>query len=296
MVRSVIRVWMRCLLALVLALGAAAIPGDALAQKGKQTVAALIKKGQDFFDDQRYEESIQTLSAALLRPEIAKAEKLDVYKLLAFNYIVLDKPDEADGAVRGLLVTDEGFELPKSESPRFREFFEKSRKKWVEEGKPGLKPAGEDGGSKLPPVKIKHSSPAQVDKGSMVSLSGEIDDADGVVSAVRLYYRSSSTDKFKQLKVKYAVRKFSVEIPGAEVSPPLVEYYIEALDDKGIPLATRGDAETPLRIAVPEGTPVYKSPALWVPLSIVVVAAIVIPVVYFSTRTKSSTVTIHVTE
>src|SRR2546426_5129173 len=133
MVRSLFGVWRMVLVTIVIALGAISVPGDALAQKGgKQSVAALIKKGQDFFDDQRYEESIQTLSAALLRPEIAKSEKLEVFKLLAFNYIVLDKSEEADGAVRGLLVTDEGFELPKSESPRFREFFEKTRKKWVD--------------------------------------------------------------------------------------------------------------------------------------------------------------------
>src|SRR5262245_22536204 len=75
------------------------------AQKKQGTsVSVLIKKGQGFFDEQRYDESIQTLSAALLRPTITKEEKIQVFQLLAYNYIVLNRTEEADGAVRGLLV------------------------------------------------------------------------------------------------------------------------------------------------------------------------------------------------
>ncbi len=288
------RLLVRWLGLLALVLATSLWPGAALAQKGgQQTVAALIKKGQSFFDDQRYEESIQTLSAALLRPEITKAEKIEVFKLLAFNYVLLDKKDEADGAVRGILVTDESFELPASESPRFRDFFAESKKKWIDEGKPGVKAEAEE---EKKPVKIKHSSPAQVSKGNEIRLSGEVDDPDAAVAQVKLHYRTGSSDKFKSMKVKYAVRKFTAEIPGEAVRPPLVEYYLEALDEKGIPVATRGDSESPLRVAVPESTSVVKSPWLWVPVSVAVVAAIVIPVVIVATRTSSSNVTVNVTE
>ena len=269
-------------------------PGTALAQKGAQNVAALIKKGQTFFEDQRYEESTQTLSAALLRPDISKSQKLEVFKLLAFNYILLDKKEEADGAVRGLLVTDESFELPTNESPRFRDFFADSRKHWSDEGKPGVKT--EDAGTRAPNVKIRHTSPAQVSKKSSVALSGELDDPNGTVSQVRLHFRQGSSDKFVSSKVDYAMRKFSAEIPADSVRPPLVEYYIEALDENGLPIATRGDAESPLRIAVPDSGGVLTSPWFWVPVSVAVVAAVVIPVVILSTRTSTADVTVTVTE
>jgi hypothetical protein len=271
-------------------------PGAALAQKGgKQTVAGLIKKGEAFYDDQRYEESIQTLSAALLRPEISKGEKLAVYKLLAFDYILLGKNEEADGAVRGLLVTDESFALPTSESPRFRDFFTDAKKKWVAEGKPGLK-ADATVAAKAEAVKIKHASPAQVKRGTEIRLTGEIEDPEALVARVRLYYRHGSTGKYKSVRVKYAVRKFSVEIPSAAVEPPLVEYYLEALDEKGMPVGTRGDADTPLRVAVPERGSIIKSPWLWVPVSIAVVAAIVIPVAIVASRTRTASVTVVVSE
>jgi hypothetical protein len=125
--------------ALLLALGTlCTAPGDAMAGEAKQSVASLVKKGQELFDEQMYEESIQTLSAALMRPGIAKQEKIEVYRLLAYNYITLRRDEEADAAVRGLLVLDEGFQLPESESPRFREFFQATREKWEEEGKPSV--------------------------------------------------------------------------------------------------------------------------------------------------------------
>ena len=89
--------------------------GLALAQppaKGKSVTTTLIQRGSAQFDDQAYEESIQTLSAALVRPGASDAEKIETYRLLAYNFIILKRPDEADASVRGILVVDEGFWLP----------------------------------------------------------------------------------------------------------------------------------------------------------------------------------------
>src|SRR5262245_41588052 len=88
-----------------------------------KSATTLIQRGADLFDDQQYEESIQTLSAALVRPGTSAAEKIEIYRLLAYNYITLKRTEEADAAVRGLYVLDETFTLPSTESPRFREFF-----------------------------------------------------------------------------------------------------------------------------------------------------------------------------
>ena len=289
-----LRWWLKVVLLTALVGASCFWPGSAHAQRGAQSVAALIKKGQTFFDDQRYEESTQTLSAALLRPDISKAQKIEVFTLLAFNYILLDKKEEADGAVRGLLVTDETFDLQASESPRFRDFFAETRKHWTDEGKPGMRDAGAE--ARSPSVKIRHASPAQVTKNTDIALSGEIDDASGSVNQVRLYFRQGSSDKFVSSKVKYAMRKFTAQIPSASVRPPLVEYYIESLDENGLPVATRGDAESPLRIAVPESGGVFSSPWFWVPVSVTVVAAVVIPIVILTTRSTTADITVTVSE
>lgn len=279
---------------IVLCLGVS--PGRlAYAAGGKQTASSLIKKGQDLFDEQLYEESIQTLSAALMRPGIAKGEKIEVYRLLAYNYITLQRDEEADGAVRGLLVLEPTFELPEGESPRFRDFFKQVFAKWEEEGKPGAETDGAPA-TAVAPVLIKHASPAQVDPGSEISLTGTIDDPKAVVQRLKLYYRASADEKFATARAKYGMRKFTATIPSDVVEPPLVEYYLEALDENGLPVASRGDAESPLRIAVPEEGAWYTSAWFWVPVSTVVAGAIVVGIVLGTAGTPSSQVTVSVFE
>lgn len=274
------------LLATVTALAAAPAalaPAAAHAQAQKSGVTPLIQRGAELFDDQQYEESIQTLSAALLRPGSSVKEKTEIYRLLAYNYITLKRAEEADAAVRGLYVIDENFALPSTESPRFREFFQKTKQKWLDEGKPGKTPA-EAGTSDVtaePPVKVTHSSPAQAEPDSTIKLSGSIDDPKSRVRGVQLAYRSGAKGKFVIVPATYTLGKFNAQIPGKDVKPPLVEYYLSAVDSAGLPLASRGDAASPLRVVVPEPqkSSVLTSAAFWVPVGVVVVGvAVGVPV------------------
>lgn len=255
-------------------------PGDAHAQTSKSGTVTLIQRAAELFDDQQYEESIQTLSAALLRPGSSTKEKIEIYRLLAYNYITLKRTEEADAAVRGLYVVDESFTLPATESPRFRDFFEATRKKWVEEGKPG-KSTDSGSGAAESQVKIVHTSPAQVAPGTSIKLSGTVDDAKGKARGVQLFYRAGAKGKFVIVAGTYTLGKFNAQIPGKDVKSPLVEYYLEAVDNAGLPVASRGDAAAPLRIVVPEPqkSSIFTSPAFWVPVGVVVVGvAVGVPV------------------
>ena len=276
-------------LATVIGLGMVA-PTPSFAQK-KQSVVKLIKKGQGFFDEQRYEESIQTLSAALMRPGTDPEERVQVYKLLAYNFIVLQRAEEADGAVRGLLALDEDYQLPETESPRFRDVFDKVRKQWVADGRPGVAKAAEPVVSK---VKVRHSPPDQVEPDSVVGLEGTVDDPEAEVAKMRLYYRTGSSGKFKSTTVKYAMRKFSANIPADAVAPPIIEYYFEGLDKSGLPLTSFGDAELPLRSAVSDSTSVLESPWFWIPVGAAVAAIVVVVAVVATSGGSDSTVTVAV--
>jgi hypothetical protein len=265
-----------------LALSAATLPAafDAEAQPkpaaaSKSGTGALLQKAQDLFDDQRYEESIQTLSAALLRPGTSPENKIEIYRLLAYNYITLGRTEEADGAVRGLLVQKEDFELSNKESPRFRDFFAKARAAWEAEGKPGK---DEGGGAKAPPpVSIKHTAAVQVDPDAIVKIEGTIEDPSTSVTEVQLFFRSSGAEKFSSKPLVYAMGSFRGQLPQNIVQPPLVEYYLLALDAKGLPLASRGDSDTPVRVAVrePENDSIFASPWFWIPVGVVVVGGVV---------------------
>ncbi|CAN5921917.1 hypothetical protein BH11MYX4_BH11MYX4_46400 [soil metagenome] len=208
----------------------------------------LIVKGQLQFEEQQYEESIQTLSAALLRPSNTQAQKVEIYRLLALNYITLGRKDEAENAVRGLLVQQPDYEIPAKESPRFRDFFAQARAKWEAEGRPGI--VKDEPTAK--PVVLRHGSPAQVEANTTLELRARLEDPDGRMGSVKLFYRSGSKGDFTEAKASIDGSSVRASVPGPAVKPPVVDYYFEVLDGGGAVIASRGDASSPLRLAVPE--------------------------------------------
>jgi hypothetical protein len=283
--------------ATILVAAACTLAGEAPVVAQGKTTTTLIQRGGALFEDQQYEESIQTLSAALLRPGSSEAEKVETYRLLAYNYIILKRTEEADAAVRGLLVLSEKFSLPPTESPRFRDFFDATRKKWNEEGQPGKVAVGVPVAQDKP-IKMEHASPAQTPAGATFKLIGTITDPDARVRGVQLAYRTGSTGKFITVAGTYSLGQFRTQIPGLAVKPPLIEYYLQAVDKSGLPLTSRGDAAAPLRVVVPGGGGVLTSPFFWVPVGLAVAGGAVLTAFFLtkSSAPTTSAVTIGVKE
>lgn len=229
--------WLVALCACVLALSAS-LASPALAQRNP-----LIARGQQEYDDLRFEEALQTLSAALVRSGNSRQQQALVYRLLAFTYLALGREEEASGAYRSMLPLDPEFVPGQELSPRIREFFGGVREQWEAEGRPGQGPP--------PPVEIGHRSPPRAERGAEVTLSAEVSDPAGRVDRLVLAYRQGSEAVFNRLDTRLVDGEYVATIPGEHVAPPLVEYYFEALDAQGLPIAARGDVAAPLRIAVP---------------------------------------------
>jgi hypothetical protein len=237
-------------LALFAAVHGAMVPLASVAYAQGRPQQDLVLRGQQLFEDQQYEESIQTLSGALLRPSNSKAQKIEIYRLLALNYITINRKDEAESAVRGLLSIEPAYALPPTESPRFRDFFAAVRTKWEEEGRPGLVKETEPPPA---PVSMKHASPSQAEAGSQIDLTATLEDPGKRVTTVRMYYRTGSKGKFVEGDATMDGLRVRATIPHSAVSPPLVEYYLQGVDKGGLPVVSRGDAGAPLRVAIPEG-------------------------------------------
>ena len=250
-----------------------ACPSDAWAQKSAQD---LVQRGRSLFDDQQYEESIQTLSAALLRPNNTKQQRVDIYRLLALNYITLNRKDEAESAVRGLLALQPDYALPANESPRFRDFFSSTQKKWEAEGRPGLIKETEAAPT---PVTMQHVSPSQVAPGTEIPLSVKLDDPQGRVYDVKLFFRPGSDGKFTEQESQLGSGVAKGTIPGSIVRPPLVEYFFEGFDKGGLPIVARGDVAAPLRVAVPAPSKGWLI-GLGVGIGVAVVAGVIIGVLF----------------
>lgn len=247
-------------------------PSVAWAQKGVPT-QKLIDQAKEKFDDQQYDESIQKLSAALLRPDITKAQKSEVYRWLAYNYIVLKQDDSAKTAIYALYAVDEDYELPKSESPKFREPFTKYKQQWLDDGKPGQQKEEKP----VTPVVLKHSPASEVPHDRSIAISGNVEDPDHRVAKVSLFYRTGSSGKFVELPAKMQLGAFSANIPSSAVKPPIVEYYVQASDEGGLAIASRGDAETPLRVVVqgPKEGSIFGTWWFWTGTTAVVAGGIV---------------------
>lgn len=209
----------------------------------------LVARAQALFDDQQYEESVQTLSAVLVRPGQSREQRIRVYRLLALNYITLGKKDEAESAVRGLLPLDPDYALPASESPKFRDFFDDVKARWEGEGRPGYQVEA----PKLLPVVLKHSQPPESEANRPIDLRARLEDPGHRVHSVRLYTRAGTRGKFAEQELTLQTDgSILLSLPSELMKPPLVEYYLAALNAEGLPIAARGDAEDPLRIAVRE--------------------------------------------
>jgi hypothetical protein len=250
----------------------------------------LIERGRALFDDQQYEESVQSLSAALVRPNNTKAQKLEIYRLLALNYITLSRKDEAEGVVRGLLAIQPDYALPTSESPRFRDFFAAVKVKWESEGRPGL--VVETAAAPLP-VTMLHNSPAQAERRKQLDLTATLSDPQHRVMVVKLFYRHGSAGKFDDTEAEVEGEHVRAAVPPEAVEPTLVEYYIQGFDKGGLPVVSRGDAEAPLRVAVPEPAKGWIVPVAITGGVIVAAAAVIGGILLFGKSSSGPPTTTH---
>jgi tetratricopeptide (TPR) repeat protein len=218
----------------------------------------LIDRGVAEYEDLRFQEALQTFSAALVRSGNTTDDQVRIYRYLALNYLALQREEEASGAYRALLGLNPDEQPGTDISPRFREFFGRVRAAWEADGRPGTAPAAA--------VAIQHRSPPQAERGTPVTLTASITDPDGRAAGLVLAYRQGTSAVYRRLDcTRTEDGGYTATIAAADVSPPLVEYYFEAMDAGGLPLASRGDVAAPLRIAVPApGGDVASEPLFWV--------------------------------
>lgn len=255
-------------LALGIALAFAFIAAPAAAQRNP-----LIQRGQSEYDELRYEEALQTLSAALVRSGNTDAELARIYRLLAFTYLALNRDEEAAGAYRHMLPLAPDFVPGEDVSPRVREFFNRVSAEWEAAGRPGSGPP--------PPIDIRHRSPPRAERNTEVTLSAELEDPAGRAASVVLAYRQGTEAVFTRRDARASDGAWIATIPANDIRPPLVEYYFEVLDAQGLPIAARGDVAAPLRIAVPApGGEVWEEWWFWTIIGVVaaglVIGAVVI--------------------
>lgn len=270
--------------AAIAAAAGVAAPREAHAQGARAGQQNLLELGRSQYDDLRYEEAIQTLSAAIIRRGNTPAQEIQIYELLALSYLALNRNDEAEGAFRLMLARDPDHTLSTDLAPRVIEFFNGVKQRWDSEGRPGAPRQGEPQVAAAPAsVQIEHRSPAQQQRNHAVDLNATLVDPGRRVNRLVLAYRQGNRGLFTRETAQPAGAPgaFHALIPAQAVRPPLVEYYFEALDQAGVPVQARGDAFAPLRVAVPAegGVPAWGVGLIIGGAALVVATVVVVAIV-----------------
>src|SRR5262245_6057036 len=98
----------------------------------------LLREGIAAYDDLEYEEAIRRLSAALLVPGSTPDRTAAVYLFRGLSYLLLDRPEPATGAFRNLLALRPDVHFDETTAPRIVAFFEDVRRRWEQDGRPGV--------------------------------------------------------------------------------------------------------------------------------------------------------------
>jgi hypothetical protein len=267
----------RSLAAPVLAAAALSLAGGT-AQAQDFPDNPLIQQGVQLYNDLEFEASVDALQRALVRAENVPEQKVAIFKFLALDYLVLDRQEDARQAFRQLLAIQPEFQLdPAVFSPEYRQFLEGVRSEWEGQGRPGwVAPE-----SRLRPAVIDHQLPDQATREESLELRATVEDPDNRVRRFVVAYRPAGESDFVRMEAQATAGGYAATIAGDRISPPVIEYYFEALDEANNVVGRKGDDRIPMRVPVPGGEEegsVWTSWWFWTLIGVGVAASVAIPV------------------
>ena len=241
-------------------------------EPGQKIDSDAIRQALAAYDDLDYQKCVDFLQKALSET-LTRDEKQVTYRTLAFCHVGLDKPDAAKFDFENLLRIDPAYELDRRISPRIRAPFEEAK---------AATATGESVEGQAGEVQFKTPTvdtmvqPLHPKEGQPLTVSLQLDGKPA--AKAELFYRVRGQAVFNKLDGAGSPDgKFSLTIPGLQVLPPAVEYYLTVLDDSNTSVARAGTLAQPLSVPVsPQKRPIYARAWFWgVVAGVVAVGAIV---------------------
>jgi hypothetical protein len=227
----------------------------------------LVRAGVAAYDALEYARAIDLLSRAL-GETLTKEERIVTFRTRAFARVALDQPQQARGDFERLLRTDPTFQLDRTISPRVRAVFE-SAQAAVSMGR-----ASSPDENRLPLIKPA-IMPAQPREGRPVTF--RVTYPGGIAQRMELFHRTRGDLRFSRVEAASANGHFEATVPGLQVRPQVLEWYVVLLDDTGASVANAGSLGQPLALDVQgKSRPVYTKAWFWGVLGGAVVAAAIV--------------------
>ena len=209
---------------------------------GPQAIEQYIDRGKKLFEEQEYAGAIQALAPVTRDVRATRAQRLRALEIIALAQFIRNDKPAARATFERILDIDPGYQLrDTSGSPALRTFFEDLKKQLI----PGFDPnAGAD---------LEHAAPTAGSAGTPLEV--EVRVTRGNVFDLVLATR-------RRGELSYALAPLSPRGENrwrAKVTPPpspkayVLEYYVEARDAGGGPIARIAGPDQPLEIALTAG-------------------------------------------
>jgi len=231
------------LLAMMLAFGAAGSaayaddrPVDA------QTIELYLARGQKLFDEQEYAGAIQALAPVTRDARATRAQRLRALELIALAQFIKNDRAAARATFERILDIDPGYQLrDTSGSPDMRAFFDELKSQLI----PNFDPkAGAD---------LEHAAPTAGSAGQPIELQVRVTRGNVFDLFVATRRRGELTYAIAPLRPRGDNRWHIRLTPPPASKPYVLEYYVEARDAGGGPIARIAAPDQPLEIALAAG-------------------------------------------
>lgn len=209
-----------------------------------QAIEKFLARGQELFEDQEYAGAIQALAPVTRDARATRAQRLRALELVALANFIRGDEGAARATFERILDIDPGYQLrDTSGSPKIRAFFDELKKQLIPNYDPN---AGAD---------LEHAAPTAGTAAHQIEL-----DVRATRGSERVFEIVVATRRRGELGYQLVGAsprgdgKWRARVtPAASSKPYVLEYYIEARDAGGAPIARIAAPDTPLEIALAAG-------------------------------------------
>jgi hypothetical protein len=209
-----------------------------------QAIESFLAKGQTLFNDQEYSAAIQALSPVTRDVRATRAQRLRALEIVALSHFIKQDEGAARATFERILDIDPGYQLrDTSGSPKIRAFFDELKKQLIPNYDPS---AGAD---------LEHAAPTAGTAGRLIELEVRATRGGERVFEIIVATRRRGELAYKTIgALPRGDGKWRARVtPVSSSKPYVLEYYVEARDAGGAPIARIAAPDTPLEIALAAG-------------------------------------------
>lgn len=213
------------------------------------TIETYLARGQKLFEEQEYAGAIQALAPVTRDARATRAQRLRALELIALAQFIRNDRGAARATFERILDIDPGYQLrDTSGSPQLRGFFDQLKSQLIPNFDPS---AGAD---------LEHAAPTAGSAGKPLELDVRVTRGNVFDLIVATRRRGELTYRAAPLHPRGDNRWTARLTAPASAKPYVLEYYVEARDAGGGPIARIASPDQPLEIALSPGGESHSRP------------------------------------